>query len=125
MTRSPDRLLLILLALMLVAASSGVAAGAYFVGSDLQTTGEFLDGLGIAIGLVMVVASGLPGAASALAIRAVRRRAPSAQRWSVVAGGLGTLTAVAFGLLVQPLLFLAVLPLMVIAAAVLDQRVTA
>lgn len=116
MTRSLDRLVHQLHILLLLVGAIGVVVGGYFVLGDLASHDDFLDGLGVALGLVMIVGSALPAAASVMAIRSTVRGQAS-RRWSVVAGALGTLTLVLLGLLIPPLLVVALLPLALVVAA--------
>ncbi len=67
-TRAVDRLLQIFLGLALVPVLAGAAFGLYFIGEDAGQSGEFLDGLGLMIGLGVLVLVGVPGVLAAVAL---------------------------------------------------------
>ena len=120
MTRSVGRLLTGLLVLLLLAAAAGAMLGLSMLGSDLQTSGEFLDGIGVVIGLVIFGLVAVPGAAAAMAIRSLRRDSPSARRWVVGAGVLGACAVLPFGFFHHPFFAVLVLPVLLVVVAVLD-----
>jgi hypothetical protein len=120
MTQSVDRLLTVLLVLLLLASAAAALPGLYLVGSDLQTSGEFLDGIGVVLGLGMVGLATVPAAAAVMAIRTLRRGRPSARRWVVGAGVLGACAVLPFGFFHQPLLAVLVLPVLLVVVAALD-----
>ncbi len=124
MTRPANHLLVGLLTLLLVASAAATLPGLYLIGSDLQTSGEFLDGIGVLAGLAIIGVAALPAAASGMAIRAICR-GNAARTWAVTAGALGTLTALACGFFYQPLLAVAVLPVILVMVALADTRVDA
>lgn len=85
----------VLLALVVVAALGGVAAGGAFVVQDLSERGEMFDGLGAAIGAMVLVGSVLAGVLAAVAaVLAVRR--------PMVARVIGVLLALAALALAYP-----------------------
>ena len=120
MTQSAERLLTVLLVLPLVAAAAGAAPGLYMAWSDLETSGEFLDGLGAVVGLAIVGLVAVPAVVAVVALRAIGRRTASARRWAVAAGVLGMAAAVPFGFYYQPLLAVLVVPLLLVVVAFLD-----
>lgn len=122
MTQSVDRLLSGLLVLLLLLAAAGAVPGLYMAGTDLQTSGEFLDGLGTVLGLGIVGMVAVPAGAAVMAIRALHRGRSSSRAWAVVAGALGTLAVLPFGFVFPPLFAALVLPLLVVAVVVLEGR---
>jgi hypothetical protein len=120
MTRSVDRLLLGLLVLLLVAAAAGALPGLYLAGSDLQASGEFLDGVGLVFGLGIVAIVAVPAATAGLTIRRLRRGRARARRWVIGTGLLGGCAVLPFGFLYQPLFAVLVLPVLLVLIALLD-----
>ena len=55
-SRAVDRLLQIFLGLALVLVAGGRAFAIYLIGQDADQSGEFLDGLGVLIGLGIIAA---------------------------------------------------------------------
>jgi hypothetical protein len=116
--RPADLVLAVLLALTLVVGAAGALAGLYMIGQDLEMSGEFLDGIGIAIGLVVLAVVGVPMALAGMALHSLRRVRPSTWRWATAAGVTGVLSGIPFAMFYRPLLALLVLPLLVAVVAV-------
>ncbi len=116
--RPADTILTALLVLTLLAGGVGAVAGLSMIGQDLERSSEFLDGLGIVIGLVILGIVGVPMALAAKAIHALRRRRPNAWKWATAAGVIGLAAGIPFGMFQQSLFAVLVLPLLVAVVAV-------
>jgi hypothetical protein len=114
MTRSVDRFLVVLLVLLLVPAMAGAVLGLTLVAQDLETSGEWLDGVGLVFGLGILGLAAVPGALAVVAIRALRQNRPTGPRWAIAAGVLGCLAVLPFGFFQAG--YLALLPLPVVLA---------
>src|SRR6476619_3491362 len=117
--RAVDRLLQTFLGLALALVLAGVLFGLYFIGADVGQSGEFLDGLGILVGLAVLVLVGVPGALAAVALRRSLQRQSHAADWALAAGLLGALSAGVFAFVYHPFVaaFVPALLLTVAAAA--------
>jgi hypothetical protein len=122
MTQSVDRLLTGLLVLLLLAASAAALSGLYLLASDLQESGEWLDGIGVVFGLGIVGIAAVPAAAAGMALRSLREGRPSARRLAIGAGALGACAVLPFGAFYRPLLAAMVLPALLVTVAALDRR---
>lgn len=116
--RPADAILAALLVLTLLAGGVGALAGLYLVFDDLESQGEFLDGLGIVIGLAVVAMVGVPMTLAGKAIHGLRRGRPNAWKWAVAAGVFGLLSGVPFGMFQRPLFAVLAVPLLVAVVAV-------
>jgi hypothetical protein len=116
--RPADRILAALLGLTLLAGAVGAAGGLYMIGQDLEMSGEFLDGLGIMIGLVILGIVGAPMALAAKALHALWHQRPNAWKWATAAGLVGLVSGIPFGMFHHPLFAALVLPLLVAVVAV-------
>jgi hypothetical protein len=117
-TRQADMILTVLLLLTLLAGVVGAGAGLVSIGEDLERSGEFLDGLGVVIGLGILGIVAVPMALAAKAIHAVMHRRANAWKWATAAGVVGMAGVVPFGMFEHPLLAVLVLPLLVAVVAV-------
>lgn len=117
-TRAVDRLLQILLGLALVPVLAGAAFGLYFIGEDAGQSGEFLDGLGLMIGLGVLVLVGVPGVLAAVALTRSLRHRPHATSLALAAGVLGTLSTLVFAFVYLPCVAALVPALLVIGVSV-------
>ena len=124
MTTATDRLLRGALVLGLIATLPGLYLGLYLVGQDLQQSGEFLDGVGLAYGLVVVAAVALPAALAGRALLLSARGGRSAPWWALAAALAGLVDALLAGWWNARLLPAALVPLFlaVVATAVLRER---
>jgi hypothetical protein len=116
--RRADVILAALLVLTLLAGATGAAAGLYLIGQDLEMSGEFLDGIGIVFGLMVLAIVAVPMGLAAMAIRALRNQRPNAWKWATAAGVVGLVSGIPFGMFHQPLFAVMVLPLLVAVVAV-------
>lgn len=91
--RAVDRLLQTFLALVLALVVAGVLVAFAFIGQDAAQSGEFLDGVGIMIGLAGLVLVGVPGAVAVVALRRSLLQQPHAADWALASGLLGALSA--------------------------------
>ncbi len=125
-TNATDRLLRAVLVLGLLACLPGLWLGLFLVGQDLQATGEWLDGLGLAAGLVVLAGVLLPAGLAAWALRRSFRGRDDAPRWALAAAVAGLAVAAMFGWNNPRLLPFAAAPLLVgvVAVAMLDVRRT-
>lgn len=117
-----ERMLAVVLVATLVAASAGALTGLAFIGEDLEQQGEWLDGVGVLIGLAVLGVVVAPGAVAGKALHAVLRRGVRAWRWALAAGIVGVLVVVPFGVFWHPAFLVAVVPLLVIVVAVQASR---
>lgn len=124
MTPTPaiDRLLQALLALTLLACAAGTAVGLYVIGQDLETSGEFLDGLGVVIGLAILFLVGVPAALAGWALRLSLRRRQHAESWAIAAAVAGLVLGLPFGVGYRPLLAVLAVPLLLLVVAVEARR---
>lgn len=116
--RRADVILAVLLVLTLLAGVVGLWAGLALIGDDLESQGEFLDGLGVVIGLGVLALVGVPMAVAAKAVHAVRHGRANAWKWATAAGLIGLVAGIPFGMFHQPLFAVMVLPLLVAVVAV-------
>lgn len=125
-TTATDRLLRAVLVLGLLASLPGLWLGLFMVGQDLQATGEWLDGVGLAVGLVILAGVLLPACLAAWALRRSFRGRDDAPRWALAAAIAGLAVCVLFAWNNPRLLPFAAPPLLVgvIAVAMLAGRRT-
>lgn len=116
--RPADVILAVLLVLTLLAGVVGAWAGLSLVFDDLETQGEFLDGIGVVIGLGVLGIVGVPAALAIKAVQAIRRGRANAWKWALAAGLVGMAAGIPFGMFHQPLFAVMVLPLLVAVVAV-------
>ncbi|QNN53258.1 hypothetical protein [Nocardioides mesophilus] len=109
---STHRTLVGLLVALLLLCAVGAVLGVLAIGSDLQQRGEFLDGLGVMIGLGLLGLVLLPASLALLTLRALRRGRPSTWLWATATGTVGGVCVLPF-LLLSPLSF----PLLVVPVA--------
>lgn len=123
-TTATDRLLRAVLVLGLLASLPGLWLGLYLVGQDLQATGEWLDGVGLAAGLVILAGVLLPAGLAAWALRRSFQGRDDAPRWALAAAVAGLTVAGLFAFNDRRLLLFAAAPLLVgvIAVAMLAGR---
>src|SRR6476620_2067344 len=100
--RAVDRLLQTFLALALALVLAGVLFGLSFIGQDAGQSGEFLDGVGILVGLAVLVLVGVPGALALVALRRSLKGRSHAADWALAAGLLGALSAGVFAFVYHP-----------------------
>lgn len=100
--RAVDRLLQTFLGLVLVLVGAGALFAIYFIAQDADQSGEFLDGLGILVGLAVLVLVGVPGALAFVALRRSFKRQSHAADWALAAGVLGVLSACVFAFVYHP-----------------------
>lgn len=110
--RAVDRLLRGLLVVMLLACAAGAVPALIFIGSDAQASGEWLDGLGIAIGLAILAVVAVPAGLTGWALRGSLEGRSSAPAWALAAAGTGVLVGIGFGFAYRPLLAVLVVPLL-------------
>ncbi len=124
MTNATDRLLRGALVLGLLATLPGLYVGLFLVGQDLQASGEFPDGLGVAYGLVIVGAFGLPAVLATRALWLSARCRRNAPRWALAAALVGLLDAAPVAWWDTRLVATALVPLFVgvVAVAALRER---
>jgi hypothetical protein len=120
--RAVDRLLQTFLGLVLVLAGAGALFAMYFIAQDADQSGEFLDGLGIMIGLGILVLVGIPGGLAVVALwRSLHERSHAAD-WALAAGVLGALSACVFAFVYHPFVAALVPAVLVIVAAAAARR---
>jgi hypothetical protein len=112
-----DRLLRGLLVLTLLVCAAGAAPGLYFIGEDAQTRGEFLDGIGIAIGLGILALVAVPAALAGWALRASLLHRSNAPGRALAAGLAGLVLGAPFGIAYRPLLAVLIVPLLLSVVA--------
>ena len=117
-TRAVDRLLQIFLGLALVPVLAGLAFGLYLIGQDTQQSGEFLDGIGVLAGLVVVAVAGVPGTLAAMALSRSLRDVPGAGSYALAAGLLGAVATLMFAFFYAPAIAALVPALLVAGTAV-------
>src|SRR6478672_4755576 len=100
--RAVDRLLQTFLGLVLALVVAGLLFAFAFIGQDAARSGEFLDGVGIMVGLAVLVLVGVPGAVAAVALRRSLRQQRHAADWALAAGLLGVLSAVVLAFVHHP-----------------------
>ena len=100
--RAVDRLLQTFLGLVLVLVGAGALFAIYFIAQDADQSGEFLDGLGILIGLGIIVLVGIPGALAVVALWRSLQQQSHAADWALAAGVLGVLSACVFAFVYHP-----------------------
>lgn len=118
MTTATDRLLQAVLVLGLLASVPGLGLGLFMVGQDLQATGEWLDGLGLAVGVVILAGVLLPAGLAAWALRRSLRGRDDAPRWALAAALAGLAVCAVFAWNDPRLLPFAGVPLLVGVVAV-------
>ena len=116
-TRAVDRLLLVVLVLALLTASAGAVVGLTMIGEDLETQGEWLDGLGLMFGLAVLGVVAVPALVAGKALHDVRRGREGAWRWALAAGVVGLLAVVPFGVFAHPSFAVAVVPFLLVVVA--------
>jgi hypothetical protein len=126
MTTATDRLLRAVLVLGLAATLPGLWLGLFMISNDLDATGEWLDGVGLLIGLVVLAALLLPGGLAAWALRRSVQERRDAPAWALAAALTGLASAGVFAWNDPHLLPFGAAPLLVgvIAAAMLLARRT-
>jgi hypothetical protein len=97
MTTATNRLLRGALVLGLAATLPGFYLGLFLVGQDLQESGEFLDGVGVAYGLMVVAAMALPALLAGRALVLSLRNRTTAPRWAFAAALTGLVDALLAG----------------------------
>jgi hypothetical protein len=117
-TRAVDRLLQIFLGLALVPVLAGLAFGLYLIGQDAEQSGEFLDGIGVLAGLVVVAVAGVPGTLAVIALSRSLRDVPGQRAHALAAGLLGAVAALVFAFFYAPAIAALVPALMVVGTAV-------
>jgi hypothetical protein len=117
-TSAVDRLLQIFLGLALVPAIAGVVLGLDFVVQDAGQNGEFLDGLGLIMGLVIMATAGVPGVLAAIALSRSLRGMPGPRSYALAAGVLGSVATLMFAFFYPPAVAALVPALLVVATAV-------
>ena len=100
--RAVDRLLQTFLGLVLVLVGAGALLAVYFIAQDADQSGEFLDGLGVLIGLAILVLVGIPGAVAVVALRRSLKQQSHAADWALAAGVVGALSACVFAFVHHP-----------------------
>jgi hypothetical protein len=110
--RAIDRLLRGLLVVMLLACAAGAVPALIFIDSDLEASGEWLDGLGVAIGLAILAVLAVPAGLTGWALRASFEGWSSAPAWALAAAGTGVLVGIGFGFAYRPLLAVVVVPVL-------------
>jgi hypothetical protein len=120
--RAVDRLLQTFLGLVLVLVLAGVLFGLYFVGEDAGQSGEFLDGVGIMVGLAVLVLVGVPGALASVALRRSLKQQSHAADWALAAGLLGALSAGVLAFVYHPFVAALVPALLLTVAATAARR---
>jgi len=119
--RAVDRLLQTFLGLVLVLVGAGALVAMFFIAQDADQSGEFLDGLGIVIGLGILVLVGIPGALAVVALwRSLQQRSHAAD-WALAAGVLGVLSACFFAFVYHPFAA-ALLPAVLVTVAATAAR---
>ena len=119
--RAVDRLLQTFLGLVLVLVGAGALFASYFIAQDADQSGEFLDGVGVLVGLAILVLVGVPGTVAAVALwRSLRKRSHAAD-WALAAGVLGVLSAGVFTFVYHPFA-LALLPAVLVTVAATAAR---
>jgi hypothetical protein len=121
-TRAVDRLLQTSLVLTLLLSAAGAALALVFIGQDAGTSGEFLDGLGVVIGLVLLGVVGVPAATAGWALRRSLRGDPRAWAWAVASAALGLAAVAVLAFPVHPVSLAAVPEVVVLVAAVAARR---
>jgi hypothetical protein len=116
-TRAVDRLLQIFLGLGLVPALAGLAFGLYLIGQDTEQSGEFLDGVGVLAGLVVVATAGVPGTLAAIALSRSLRDVPGHRAYALAAGVLGGVATLMFAFFYAPAIAALVPALLVVGTA--------
>lgn len=122
--RRADLVLAVLLVLTMLAGAVGLWAGLALISDDLESQGEFLDGLGLVIGLGVLALVGVPMTVAAKAVHAVRHGRVNAWKWATGAGLIGLLAGIPFGMFHQPLFAVLVLPLLVAVVAIESREPT-
>jgi hypothetical protein len=120
--RAVDRLLQTILGLVLVLAAAGVLFAMYFIAQDADQSGEFLDGLGIMIGLGILVLVGIPGAVAVVALLRSLKQQSHAADWALAAGVLGGLSACVFAFVYHPFAAALVPAVLLVVAAAAARR---
>ncbi|CAN5566320.1 hypothetical protein BH10ACT10_BH10ACT10_19300 [soil metagenome] len=116
-TRAVDRLLQLFLALALVPVLAGVGFGCYLIRQDAQQSGEFLDGIGVLAGLVVVAVAGVPGTLAVIALSRSWRNLPGQRTYALAAGALGAVATLLFAFFYAPAVAAMVPALLVVATA--------
>jgi hypothetical protein len=117
MTTATDRLLQGVLVLTLLVCGAGAVLGFYFIGQDMEAQGEFLDGIGILIGLAILFLVGAPAVLAGWALRLSVTGRRHAGRWAVAAGVTGLLLGAPFGISYRPFLAFLAAPLLLVVVA--------
>lgn len=117
-TRAVDRLLQIFLALALLPVLAGVGCGFFLIRQDAQQSGEFLDGIGVLAGLVVVAVAGVPGTLAVIALSRSLRQLPGRRAYALAAGALGAVGTLLFAFFYAPAVAAMVPFLLVVATAV-------
>ena len=120
--RAVDRLLRGLLVALLLACTAGAVPALLFIGQDMERSGEFLDGIGIVIGLAMLAVVAVPTGLAGWAMRESLRSSPKAPAWALAAAVAGALVGVGFGVGYRPALAVLVLPVLLMVVAVDARR---
>lgn len=113
MTTATDRLLRWALVLGLIATLPGFYLGLFLLGQDLQASGEFLDGVGILYGSVIVGFVAVPAALAGRGLCLSARHGRAAPRWALAAALAGLADALLAGWWDGRLLPIALVPLFV------------
>lgn len=119
-SRAIDRLHRLALVLALVLAAAGCVPGLYLVAQDLQTSGEFLDGVGIVFGLALLAPAVVPALFALRALHLLGRQPDRAWRWGLATGVTGVLSITAvssIGLYIDAVVLTVVVPLLLIVVA--------
>jgi hypothetical protein len=119
--RAVDRLLQTFLGLVLVLVAVGALSATYFIAQDAEQSGEFLDGLGVMVGLGILVLVGIPGIVAVVALRRSLKQQSHAADWALAAGVLGVLSAGVFAFVYHPLTA-ALVPAVLVAVAATAAR---
>ena len=120
--RAVDRLLQTFLGLVLLLVGAGTLLAIYFIAQDTDQSGEFLDGLGIMIGLGILVLVGIPGALAVVALWRSLQQQSHAADWALAAGVLGVLSACVFAFVYHPFVAAFVPALLLTVAATAARR---
>ena len=118
-TSALDRALQTFLGLSLVLAVAGAAFGLLFIGQDAGQSGEFLDGVGVMIGVAVLLLVGVPAVIAGLALRRSLRRQSHAHVLALVSGLVGLGSVAVFAVVYHPFAAAAVPLLMVTGLAVM------
>lgn len=122
MNSSVDRYLTGLLVLLLLTAAAGAMPGFSLLGQDLGQSGEWLDGVGVVFGLGILAVVSVPAVVGLVALHRLWTGRETGTRWALAAGVLGCLAVVPFGVFSRPMFAAVVVPLLLVAVAVLDLR---